>query len=120
MSEINSVKGKVALIAGGAKNLGGLISKDFAVHGCEAVAIHYNSQSTKADAENTLAEVEKAGAKGILLQADLTKVSGCVRIFDETIKAFGRFDIAVNTAGLVIKKPIVEITEEDYDSSFCY
>jgi NAD(P)-dependent dehydrogenase (short-subunit alcohol dehydrogenase family) len=46
----NDLKGKVVLIAGGAKNLGGLLSRDFASKGAK-VAIHYNSDSTKADAK---------------------------------------------------------------------
>ena len=39
-------------------------------------------------------------------------------MFDETLQQFGKIDIAINTTGLVIKKPIAEITEEDYDQSF--
>ena len=38
----HSIKGKVALIAGGAKNLGGLIARDLATQGARAVVIHYN------------------------------------------------------------------------------
>ena len=43
----NDVNGKVVLIAGGAKNLGGLLSRNFAAKGAK-VAIHYNSDNTKA------------------------------------------------------------------------
>ena len=46
----NDLNGKVVLIAGGAKNLGGLLSRNFAEMGAK-LAIHYNSESTKADAE---------------------------------------------------------------------
>ncbi|HGL5238835.1 TPA: short-chain dehydrogenase, partial [Burkholderia multivorans] len=42
---------KVVLIAGGAKNLGGLIARDLASHGAKAVAIHYNSAATRAQAD---------------------------------------------------------------------
>ncbi|MFQ6746649.1 short-chain dehydrogenase, partial [Bordetella pertussis] len=38
----HSIQGKVALIAGGAKNLGGLIARDLAAHGARAIAIHYD------------------------------------------------------------------------------
>jgi len=118
MSNPNSIAGKVAIVAGGAKNLGGLISRDLASHGAAAVAIHYNSAGTQKEAEATLAAVKAAGAKSILVQSDLTQVSECTRLFAETIKAFGRVDIAINTTGIVIKKPIVQVTEEDYDKSF--
>ena len=118
MSDPNSIQGKVALVAGGAKNLGGLISLDMAAHGAKAVVVHFNSDSTKKAAEETAAGVKNSGAECLLIQADLTKVKECTRLFDEAIKAFGQVDIAINTTGMVIKKPIVEVTEEDYDKIF--
>ena len=42
-SSKHSLQGKTVLIAGGAKNLGGLLATDFAQHGAKAIAIHYNS-----------------------------------------------------------------------------
>ena len=44
----HSLKGKTVLIAGGAKNLGGLIARDFASQGAKAIVIHYNSTATQA------------------------------------------------------------------------
>ncbi len=118
MNNPNSIHGKVVVVAGGAKNLGGLISRDMAKQGAEAVVVHFNSSSTRGDAEATVAAVEAGGAKAISVQGDLTKVAEYERLFDETIKAFGRADIAINTTGMVIKKPILAVTEEDYDKIF--
>lgn len=59
----HSIKGKVVLIAGGAKNLGGLIARDLAEQGAKAVAIHYNSASSKEDADATVAAIKALGAK---------------------------------------------------------
>ena len=56
----HSIKGKTALIAGGGKNLGGLIARDLAAHGAKAVAVHYNSAATKAAADATVADVTAA------------------------------------------------------------
>jgi NAD(P)-dependent dehydrogenase (short-subunit alcohol dehydrogenase family) len=114
----HSLSGKVAVVAGGAKNLGGTISRDFARSGIAAVAVHYNSDATRSAAEETAAAVEAAGARAIAVQGDLTRPANVARLFDEAIKAFGKIDIAVNTAGIVVKKPIVEITEKEYDDSF--
>lgn len=111
----NDVKGKVVLIAGGAKNLGGLLSQDFAAKGAKLV-IHYNSENTKTDAEKTLAAVEAIGAEAILIQADLTKIEHITQLFDTAIDRFGGVDIAINTVGKVLKKPIVDTTVEEYDS----
>lgn len=111
----HNVKGKVVLIAGGGKNLGGLLSRDFAAQGAKLV-IHYNSESTKADAEKTLTEVQAAGAEAILFQGDLTKIENITQLFNTAIEKFGGIDIAINTVGKVLKKPFVETTENEYDS----
>ncbi|WP_217539431.1 SDR family oxidoreductase, partial [Stenotrophomonas sp. GbtcB23] len=111
----HSIKGKTVLIAGGAKNLGGLIARDLAEHGARAVAIHYNSAATKADADATVAAVEATGAQAIALQANLTTAGAVEKLFADTIGAFGRPDIAINTVGKVLKKPMVEISEAEYD-----
>ncbi|TFZ50554.1 SDR family oxidoreductase [Serratia proteamaculans] len=113
-----SLNGKVVLIAGGAKNLGGLVARDLAASGAAAIVVHYNSDATRAAAEETLKAVNAAGAQAITVQGDLTKPGNVAQLFEQAIKAFGKVDIAVNTAGLVIKKPIAEVTEADYDSSF--
>lgn len=112
-----NVNGKVVLIAGGGKNLGGLLSRNFAAKGAK-LAIHYNSESSKADAEKTLADVQATGAEAFLFQADLTKVENITNFFDETISVFGRVDIAINTVGMVLKKPFLDTTEEEYDTMF--
>ncbi len=111
----NEVKGKVVLIAGGAKNLGGLLSRDFAKKGAR-LAIHYNSEHTRKDAEQTLADVQAAGAEAFLFQADLTDVQNITRFFDAAIAQFGGADIAINTVGKVLKKPFTDTTEAEYDS----
>ena len=111
----HSIQGKVALIAGGAKNLGGLIARDLAQQGAAAVAIHYNSAASKVDAEATVAAVQAAGAKAVALQGDLTSAAAVERLFADAIEAVGRPDIAINTVGKVLKKPIAEISEAEYD-----
>nr|WP_249123053.1 MULTISPECIES: SDR family oxidoreductase [unclassified Bradyrhizobium] len=112
----HSIKGKVALIAGGAKNLGGLLARDLAAHGAKAVAIHYNSAATRADAEATVTAIKAAGAEAAAFQADLTSASAVEKLFADTVAAVGRPDIAVNTVGKVLKKPIAEISEAEYDT----
>jgi NAD(P)-dependent dehydrogenase (short-subunit alcohol dehydrogenase family) len=114
----HSIEGKVAIVTGGAKNLGGLLSRALAERGAKAVVVHYNSDSSRKDAEETVAAVQALGAQAIAVQADLSKPAANSQLFDAGIQAFGGVDIAINTAGMVIKKPILEITEEDYDKSF--
>ncbi|PUZ24978.1 short chain dehydrogenase [Chitinophaga parva] len=111
----NDIKGKVVLIAGGGKNLGGLLSRDFAAKGAK-LAIHYNSEGSKAESEKTLAEVKALGADAFLFQGDLTKVENVTKLFDETVAKFGGIDIAINTVGMVLKKPFTDTTEKEYDT----
>ncbi|MCB0742629.1 MAG: SDR family oxidoreductase [Ignavibacteriae bacterium] len=113
MNNIN-LKNKVVLIAGGGKNLGGLLSRDFAKMGAK-LAIHYNSDNSKSESEKTLAEVKALGADAFLFQGDLTQVTNITRFFDEAISKLGRVDIAINTVGMVLKKPFLETTENEYD-----
>lgn len=112
----NSIDGKVALIAGGAKNLGGLLARDLADHGAKAVAIHYNSDNTRAAAKETVAAVTAAGAEAVAFQADLTTAAAMEKLFADTVATVGPPDIAINTVGMVLKKPMAEITEAEFDT----
>ena len=118
MADTRSLSGKVAVIAGGGKNLGALIARQFVQAGARGIAIHYNSDASRADAERTMAELKALGADVLLFQGDLSVVDNTVRLFDQAVARFGQVDVAVNTAGVVIKKPIAEVTEADYDRSF--
>lgn len=115
MSDLHSIHGKVVLIAGGAKNLGGLLARDLAAHGAKAVVIHYNSPASAADAEATASAVRAAGAQAVTLQGDLTSAAAIEKLFADTVAAVGRPDIAINTVGKVLKKPLVDISEAEYD-----
>lgn len=111
----HGIKGKTALIAGGAKNLGGLIARDLAAQGAKAIAIHYNSEGTRADADATVAALKAAGAEAVAFQADLTTAAAMEKLFADTVAAIGRPDIAINTVGKVLKKPMIETSEAEYD-----
>lgn len=111
----HSIQGKVILIAGGAKNLGGLIARDLAEQGAKAVAVHYNSAASQAEADATVAAIQARGAQAVALQADLTTAAAVEKFFADAIAAVGKPDIAINTVGKVLKKPITEISEAEYD-----
>ncbi|WP_100487817.1 SDR family oxidoreductase [Sporolactobacillus pectinivorans] len=114
MAKFDSLKDKVVVISGGAKNLGGLLSKTFAEEGAK-VMIHYHSDSTKTEAEETLRTVNDNGGQGALFQADLTHVGKVTELFDFAVKTFGKVDVAINTVGKVLRQPIAETSENDFD-----
>ena len=113
----HTLKRKNVLSAGGGKNLGGLVARQFAAAGAN-VAIHYNSDASRPDAEDTLAAVQAEDVQGAIFQGDLTAPQNVATLFDEAEKTFGKIDIAINTAGKVLRKPIVETAEDEYDSMF--
>lgn len=116
-----ALEGKVALITGGTKNLGAETAIELASVGAN-LALHYNSPSSKNDASKVEAEIKKKNpnAKVAFYQADLTTAGAVTKLFQDAIKDFGKIDIVVNNVGKVLKKPITEISEEEYDSMFAY
>jgi NAD(P)-dependent dehydrogenase (short-subunit alcohol dehydrogenase family) len=113
-----TLQDKVAVIAGGGKNLGALIATQFAEAGASGIVLHYNSDASKAETERTAGALKEKGADVLTFQGDLSVVAHCTQLFDRAQAHFGRVNVAVNTAGVVIKKPILQVTEDDYDKSF--
>ena len=74
------------------------------------------SAATQAAANETVAAVQKAGAKAVALQADLSRATAMERLFADAVAAVGRPDIAINTVGKVLKKPLMDISEAEYDA----
>ncbi|MFM7376994.1 MAG: SDR family oxidoreductase [Erythrobacter sp.] len=111
----HAINGKTVLIAGGAKNLGGLIARELVDAGAKAIAIHYNSEATRAAAEETANAVRAKGAEAAVFQADLTSAAANEKLFADAEQALGKIDIAINTVGKVLKKPIIETSEAEYD-----
>ncbi|MFJ8627966.1 SDR family oxidoreductase [Kitasatospora sp. NPDC093550] len=114
MSSNVSLAGKVVLVGAGAKNLGGLISRNAGADGAKVV-VHYHADGTAPDAEATVAAIKAAGGEAVAVQGDLTEVADVERVFATAQETFGGLDVAVNTAGMVLRKPIVDTTEAEYD-----
>lgn len=112
---VHSLKGKTVLIAGGAKNLGGLIARDLATQGVKAIAIHYHSDECEAEAQATLAAIREHGVQALAIKADLTSAHAVEELFASVLAVAGWPDIAINTVGKVLKKPIIDTTEEEFD-----
>ncbi|TDD91233.1 SDR family oxidoreductase [Saccharopolyspora karakumensis] len=113
----DGVRDAAVLVGGGAKNLGGLLSRTLAEDGAKIV-VHYHSESSAPDAEKTVRAVQEAGSQAVAVQADLTAVADVRRLFDTAVDTFGGLDIAVNTTGMVLRKPILETSEEEFDRMF--
>jgi NAD(P)-dependent dehydrogenase (short-subunit alcohol dehydrogenase family) len=112
-----TLQDKVAVVGAGAKNLGGLVSTTFAEQGAKVV-VHHHGDSSADDAQATVDAVERAGSQAVAVRGDLTQVSEVRRLFDAAVDEFGGVDVAVNTTGKVLRKPIVDTTEDEFDAMF--
>ncbi|CAN6655791.1 hypothetical protein TRVA0_028S01200 [Trichomonascus vanleenenianus] len=113
-----SLSGKTVVIAGGVKNLGALCARELADLGSPNLVLHYHSDSDKSKADKLVSELSSKGSKVIAVQGNLEHVSEITKLFDTAIKQFGGVDIAINTVGKVLKKPILELSEAEYDQMF--
>lgn len=109
--------GKVALITGAARNMGRAFADALAANGA-SVVVHHHGPESRSDADDTARRVEAHGGRALVFAGDITDTEVVRRLFAETDRAFGRVDIVINNAGVVIKKPFVEVTEADFDRSF--
>lgn len=90
------LKGKVALITGAGTGVGAACMRIFAAEGAHVVGVG----RTLATLEQTLAAVRQAGGEGRVVAADLSKPEAAAQAVRETVAAYGRLDILVNSAGV--------------------
>ena len=104
--------GRVALITGG-RRIGAVVASELARAGAD-IALAY--RRSRAEAEETADSLRALGRRVFLVQADLSQPESCDRIIDETVNALGRLDVLVNMASLYVRKPLDELTVEDWDN----
>ncbi len=106
--------GKVAVVTGGARDLGRSISVKPASEGAKVCLNYFDNPD---DAEKTLAMIKADGGEAIAVQGDMTKAADVKKLFAEAGKAFGgKVDILVNVVGGIVgRKKIVEQDEAWYD-----
>lgn len=105
------LRGNVALVTGASRGLGQGMALALAEAGADVALV----ARTKPSLEETAEKVQQAGSKALVVQADLSRSGEAARVVDETVKQFGRLDILLNAAGTQVRKPIPEMTENDYD-----
>lgn len=108
------LKNKVAIIAGGSRDIGRAVSVKLAKEGAKVVVNYFDNDE---NANETLRLIKEAGGEAILVKADMTKSAEVSALVAEARKAFGdKIDILVNvTGGLVGRKTIAEMDEEFWD-----
>ncbi|WP_282111404.1 SDR family oxidoreductase [Maribacter stanieri] len=109
------LKDKVILITGASRGIGQEIAFLLAENGAKVVVNH--SKSDK-DAEATVAEIEKNGGNAIAIKADVSDRDQVTELFNQAIKTFGKIDVLVNNAGVMISKKLKDNTQDDYTKQF--
>jgi NAD(P)-dependent dehydrogenase (short-subunit alcohol dehydrogenase family) len=109
--EIFSLKGRTAIVTGGSKGLGEAIALSMADAGANLVI----TGRDEASLDKVAAAVAAKGSKCIPMKIDVLKKADIKEMTDRTLAEFGKIDILVNNAGINVVKPLLKITEEDWD-----
>ena len=105
------LKGKVALVTGGGRDVGREIAMTLAAAGA-TVVVNYNSSATEAQA--VVADIQKAGGQAKAYRANVGNYAEVKTMVDALVQDFGRIDILVNNAGVVISERFVNSTPEQW------
>jgi 3-oxoacyl-[acyl-carrier protein] reductase len=106
----DELAGKVALVTGGARNIGRAVARSLAAGGA-AVMVHANT--SRAEAEETAAMIRKDGGKAAVHLCDVTDPQAVRAMIDATVTQFGRIDYLVNNA--VFRFPSASLAEIKFE-----
>lgn len=105
------MSGRTSIVTGGASGIGGAISRRLAADGAMVAIFDLNGDAARA----TALSIEEAGGKAIGLSVDVTDRSAIDTALDEVRARLGRPAILVNSAGMTVDEPFLEITAETWN-----
>ena len=105
---------KTAIVTGSSRGIGKAVALRFARDGAK-VAVNYVRHQD--EAESVATEIQENGGEAAVVQADVSKRDDAERMIAETCAAFGHIDILVSNAGIVIDKPFVDSTSDDWQAA---
>jgi 3-oxoacyl-[acyl-carrier protein] reductase len=114
-SKMSNLSKKVILVTGASRGIGATIARQLAAAGAKVIV---NYAGSKAAAEEVVNEIKSAGGDAIALQADVSKSADVKQLFDSAIAQYGRIDVLVNNAGIMLTKIIRDTTDEEFDRQF--
>jgi 2-dehydro-3-deoxy-D-gluconate 5-dehydrogenase len=103
--------GKVAVVTGGCGGIGFTLAKALAEAGAETVIVDIKKLQGKQVAHS----IKNEGGKVSFVQVDVSKKSSVDKMVKKVLDTFGKIDILINCAGVIIRKPTLETTERDWD-----
>ena len=108
------LEGTAALVTGAGRRIGRAIAVGLAQAGCD-VAVHYHG--SKQGAEETATAIRAAGRRVELIRADLSDAVAARGLADQAARAFGRLDVVVNSAAIMVQQNVAEVTPESWDET---
>lgn len=111
------LKNKTAIITGSSRGLGRKAAIELVKHGA-GVVVNYHSNETEARA--TVNEILSNGGNAIAVKADVSNSEAVNYLFEKTLEQFGKIDIVVNNAGIMVTKFLKDFTEEEFDKQFSF
>src|SRR5437667_7641666 len=108
------ITGKVAVVVGGTSGIGRAIAHGLAEAGADVVPTSRRAEQV----DSTAREIEERGRRTLRLTSDVADRSSLRKVLDESIGAFGKVDILVNSAGRTKRAPTLEFPEEDWNEIF--
>jgi NAD(P)-dependent dehydrogenase (short-subunit alcohol dehydrogenase family) len=105
------LEGRVALVTGGARDVGRAIAVGLAAEGA-AVVVNYHG--AKAAAEAVVAEIEGDGGRALAIQCDIADRTAVDAMVAQTLETFGALHVLVNNAGLVYRKRFIDTTPDEW------
>src|SRR5215467_10753446 len=107
-----SLEGRVAMVTGGASGIGRGIALRLAKIGCAVVVLDKNEEGAGATANS----ISQADGTALALACDVTSGEDCRRATERTIATFGQIDILCNNAGIIVRKDVVTLQENEWDA----
>ncbi len=107
--------GRVALVTGAAERVGRITATNLAAAGADILVNHLG---TPGAATSTRLEIEGLGRRCAVIEADISDPAACRELVTHTVDVLGRLDILVNNASTFVERPLLEVTEDDFDAAF--
>ena len=103
---------KVAIVTGGARNIGAVYAKALAAEGARVVI------ADVLDGSGAATDIHQAGGEAVAVEVDVSREDDTLRMAEATLDAFGRIDVLVNNAAIYLsihRRPFYEISAEEWD-----